>query len=70
MAILKWVQETGIDWYYTAPGAPQQNGFSDSITGKFRDECLTETLFGTLYDAQHTLEKRQDEQANRSLIAA
>ena len=27
MAILKWVQETGIDWHYIAPGNPQQNGF-------------------------------------------
>jgi len=27
MAILKWVQDTGIDWHYIAPGKPQQNGF-------------------------------------------
>ncbi len=51
MAILKWVQETGIDWHYIAPGKPQQNGFIESFNGKLRDECLNETLFGTL---QHT----------------
>lgn len=48
MAILKWVQETGIDWHYIAPGKPQQNGFIESFNGKLRDECLNETLFGTL----------------------
>lgn len=55
MAILKWVQETGIDWHYIAPGKPQQNGFIESFNGKLRDECLNETLFGTLNDAQKTL---------------
>lgn len=51
MAVLKWVQETGIDWHYIAPGKPQQNGFIESFNGKLRDECLNETLFGTLRDA-------------------
>jgi putative transposase len=37
MAILKWVQETGIDWHYIAPGKPQQNGFIESFNGKLRD---------------------------------
>ena len=57
MAILKWVQETGIDWHYIAPGKPQQNGFIESFNGKLRDECLNETLFGTLRDARKTLEE-------------
>ena len=61
MAILKWVQETGIDWHYIAPGKPQQNGFIESFNGKLRDECLNETLFGTLGDAQNTLEEWQED---------
>ena len=36
MAILKWVQNTGIDWHYIAPGKPQQNGFIESFNGKLR----------------------------------
>jgi putative transposase len=36
MAILKWVQKTGIDWHYIAPGKPQQNGFIESFNGKLR----------------------------------
>jgi putative transposase len=27
MAILKWVQETGLDWHYIKPGKPTQNAF-------------------------------------------
>ena len=61
MAILKWVQDTGIDWHYIAPGKPQQNGFIESFNGKLRDECLNETLFGTLRDARRTLENWQED---------
>ena len=61
MAILKWVQDTGIDWHYIAPGKPQQNGFIESFNGKLRDECLSETLFGTLLDARQTLEQWQED---------
>ena len=56
MAILKWVQDAGIDLHDIAPGKPQQNGFIESFNGKLRDECLNETLFGTLGDARETLE--------------
>lgn len=61
MAILKWVQETGVDWHYIAPGKPRQNGFIESFNGKLRDECLNETLFGTLRDARKTLEEWQED---------
>jgi transposase InsO family protein len=61
MAIHKWVQETGIDWHYIAHGKPQQHGFIESFNGKLRDECLNETLFGTLRDARDTLEEWQED---------
>jgi len=61
MAILKWVQDTGIDWHYIAPGKPQQNAFIESFNGKLRDECLNETLFGTLRDARNSLEEWQED---------
>ncbi len=41
-AILRWSQETGIDWHYIAPGKPMQNAFIESFNGKLRDECLNE----------------------------
>jgi len=66
MAILKWVQDTAIDWHYIAPGKPQQNGFIESFNGKLRDECLNETLFRSLRDARETLATwRQDYNCHR-----
>lgn len=61
MAILKWVQDTGIDWHYIAPGKPTQNAFIESFNGKLRDECLNETLFSSLAEARETLEAWQED---------
>ena len=51
-AILRWCQETNVDWHYIAPGKPMQNGFVESFNGSFRDECLNENLFSTLDHAR------------------
>ena len=59
MAILKWVQDTGVDWHYIAPGKLQQNGFIESFNGKLWDECLNEKLFSSLSDARKVLESWQ-----------
>lgn len=52
MAVLKWCQETRVEWHYIAPGKPMQNGFVESFNGSFRDECLNETLFSSLAHAR------------------
>ena len=31
MAILRWSQESRIEWHYIAPGKPQQNAFVESF---------------------------------------
>jgi putative transposase len=41
-AMLQWQEECGVGWHYIAPGKPQQNGFVESLNGRFRDECLNE----------------------------
>ncbi len=64
MAILKWVQDNGIDWHYIQPGKPTQNAFIESFNGKLRDECLNETLFASLSDAREELVKWQDDYNN------
>ena len=51
-AILKWCQETGVEWHYIAPGKPTQNAFIESFNSRFRDECLNETLFASLTEAR------------------
>jgi putative transposase len=55
MAILRWSQETGVEWHYIAPGKPQQNAFIESFNGRLRDELLNETLFGSLAYARAAL---------------
>jgi len=61
MAILKWVQENGIDWHYIQPGKPTQNAFIESFNGKLRDECLNETLFTSLAEASEVLESWKED---------
>lgn len=61
IAILRWVQETGLDWHYIAPGKPTQNAFIESFNGKLRDECLNETLFSSLRHAREVLEEWQED---------
>ncbi len=55
IAILNWCQATGVEWHYIAPGKPMQNGFVESFNGRFREECLNETLLSTLAQARATI---------------
>ena len=61
MAVLKWCQETGVEWHYIAPGKPMQNGFVESFNGSFRDECLNETLFSSLPQARAQITKWKED---------
>jgi len=61
MAILRWSQETGIDWHYIAPGKPTQNAFVESFNGRLRDELLNETLFSSLAQVREALEAWKDD---------
>jgi len=55
MAILRWCRETGVERHYIAPGKPTQNAFVESFNGRFRDECLNDTLFSTLVEARNAI---------------
>lgn len=55
MAILKWSQDSNIDWHYIAPGKPTQNAFIESFNGRLRDELLNEVLFTSLPQARQAL---------------
>ena len=61
MAVLKWCQETGVEWHYIQPGKPMQNGFVESFNGSFRDECLNETLFSSLNQARHQISEWKED---------
>ena len=55
MAILRWSQQTRVEWHYIAPGKPQQNAFIESFNGRLRDELLNETLFVSLSHVREAL---------------
>jgi putative transposase len=55
-AVLRWVEETGIEWHYIAPGKPVQNAFVESFNGRLRDECLNEHVFRSLSQARALVE--------------
>jgi len=65
-AILQWQQDQAVEWHYIAPGKPMQNGFVESLNGRFRDECLNEHLFASLPAARGIIEEwRIDYNARR-----
>lgn len=51
MAVLRWCQDTRIDWQDIAPGKPMQNAFVESFNGSFRGEHQIEPLFPSLNEA-------------------
>jgi putative transposase len=53
----KWAKKQGITWHFIDPGKPMQNAFVESFNGKFRDECLNESWFSSLEEAQDCTEK-------------
>ena len=55
MAVLRWCQNTTVEWHYIAPGKPMQNGFVESFNGRLRDELLNETLFSSLAEARSAI---------------
>jgi len=60
-AVLQWALERKIEWHYITPGRPSENGFTESLNGKIRDECLNEHWFSSLAEAQAIIETwRQD----------
>jgi putative transposase len=50
--VLQWASHHGIHWHYTTPGKPTENGYTESLNGKIRDECLNEHWFIGLPEAR------------------
>jgi putative transposase len=51
-AMFFWSKETGTKLHFIQPGKPTQNAFVESFNGKFRDGCLNQHWFKSLYDAR------------------
>ena len=44
-SVIEWARLTGIEWHYITPGKPRENGYTESLNGRIRDECLNEHIF-------------------------
>jgi putative transposase len=55
-ALEDWAHRNGVKLHFIRPGKPNDNPYIESFNGKFRDECLNENLFISLYDARATIE--------------
>jgi len=56
MAVLRWTQQSQIEWRYIAPGKPTQNAFTESFNGTFRAKCLNANWFQSLDEARQKCE--------------
>ena len=55
-ALDQWADRCGVALQFIQPGKPVQNAFAESFNGRLRDECLNESWFVSLHDAQQTIE--------------
>jgi putative transposase len=51
-ALRRWCSNSGTARVYIEPGAPWQNGCTESFNGRARDEFLNTELFSTVNEAQ------------------
>lgn len=52
----QWAHQHGVRLEFIQPGKPVQNAFVESFNGKFRDECLSEQWFLSVWDARQAIE--------------
>ena len=62
--VLAWTQEQGIEWHYITPGKPRENGYTESLNGRIRDECLNEHVFEGLAHARRLIEAWREDYNN------
>jgi putative transposase len=55
-ALDQWAHRRCVALHFIEPRRPVQNAFAESFNGRLRDECLNESWFVSLPDAQRTIE--------------
>jgi len=66
LALDAWAHARGVRLAFTQPGKPTQNAYVESFNGRFRDECLNDQWFSTLYEAKFLIEAwRRDYNSSR-----
>lgn len=60
-AVIMWAVAHKIEWHYIKPGKPSENGFTESLNGKIRDECLNEHWFFSLDEARQVIDNWRED---------
>jgi putative transposase len=55
-ALDEWAYRKGVTLNFIEPGKPVENAYIESFNGKFRDECLNENWFMSLFEAREIVE--------------
>ncbi len=65
-AMDKWAYNNKVKLDFITPGKPMENAYIESFNGKFRDECLNDNWFSSLWHAKEIIESwRIDYNINR-----
>ena len=56
-AMFFWSRDNQVKLEFIQPGKPVQNAFVESFNGKFRDTCLNQHWFRSLYEARDLIEQ-------------
>ncbi len=59
--VRNWPERLNVGTLFIEPGSPWENGYVESLNGKFRDEFLNGELFYTLAEAQVLIERWRKE---------
>ncbi len=59
--VRNWLQSLNVGTLFIEPGSPWENGYVESLNGKFRDEFLNGELFYTLAEARVLIERWRKE---------
>lgn len=57
----QWAYKHGIQLQFIRPGKPVENAYIESFNGKFRDECLNESVFFDIVDARRKIEEWRED---------
>jgi transposase InsO family protein len=64
-ALRRWLQRSAVQTLYVEPGAPWENGYSETLHSRLRDELLNGELFYCLQEAQVVVEEWRNEYNDR-----
>lgn len=56
-ALDAWAHQHGVSLQFSRPGKPVDNTFIEAFNGRLRDECLNQSWFVSLPDAQRIIER-------------